>query len=188
MAAAIALAVAAGCGSRPNSPPSRGIAAATRQTVETARDHERDRRYDLARVAYERAVAEAPDRASAGWAARQLSKALVFWGEYADAENALEKTVELVPGEFTAWHDLGMVRAELGKPGAAETAFRRSIALRPSLAPSRIALAALLVNQRRWQEALVEYDRLLRLDLPERLAAKIARAQRLIRAEMVRSH
>ncbi len=184
MATAIALTVAGACSSPARTPRAPRIAASTRQTIENAQEYERARRYDLARAAYARAVAEAPDRTSGGWAARQMARALVFWGEYVDAEKALERTVELVPGEFTAWHDLGMVREELRKLPQAEAAFRRSIALRPRLAPSRIALAALLVNQRRWQEALVEYDHLLALDLPERLVSRIEQARKMIRAEM----
>jgi tetratricopeptide (TPR) repeat protein len=186
MTRAIALAVTFACGSRSQPPRSTAISHDTRALVDVARDHERSRRYDLARAAYERAIAQAPDAGSAAWASRQLATALLFWGDYPAAKRALERTVRLRPAEVSAWHDLGIVRAHQGDPAGAETAFRRSIALRPRAPMSRLALAALLVNQRRFPDALAEYDALLALELPERYRAAIERARRLIRAEQRR--
>jgi tetratricopeptide (TPR) repeat protein len=160
------------------------VARSTRALVDTARSHERQRRYDLARTAYERALREAPDRTSRAWASRQIASALLFWGEYTDAEAALETTVRLRATDASAWHDLAMVRAHRDDDAGAEVAFRRSIALRPSVPMSRLALAALLVNQRRFAEALAEYEVLLTLELPDRYRSAIERAQSLIRAEM----
>lgn len=181
---ALAWAVAvAGC-ARPKPSQSASISASTRALVSSAQRHERERRYDLARADYDRAMNEAPDRLSAAYAARKLASALLFWGEYADAERALDKVVSLRPDEASAWHDLGIVRARAGNLAGGEAALRRSIALRPRLPMSRLALAALLVNQRRFGEALREYDALLAMELPDRTRAAIERAQKLLRAEL----
>lgn len=178
----------ASCGGGPNArdpkPRSDAISARTLALVQTAQDHERQRRYDLARAAYQKAIAEAPDQPSGAFAGRKMASALLFWGEYADAAHALDAVLKLSPDDVSAWHDLGMVRARLGDPAGAETAFRRSIELRPAIPLSRLALAALLVNQRRFEEALAEYDELLARDLPERYRNAIHKAQRMIRDEM----
>jgi Flp pilus assembly protein TadD len=176
---------AIGC-SRPKPSQSASISAATRALVASAEAHERARRYDLARADYDRAVREAPEARSGAFAARKLSLALLFWGELADAETALEKVVSLRPRDASAWHDLGVVRVRTGDTAGGEVALRRAIALQPKQPMSRIAVAALLVNQRRFAEALREYDALLALDLPPRIRSAISRAQAMLRAELAR--
>ena len=129
---------------------------------------------------------EAPDRTSAAAALRELASALLFWGELAGAGEALERLVALVPDEVSAWHDLGIVRARRGDPAGAERALRRAAGLAPADPRPRIALAALLVAGRRWDEALVEYRALQRLRLPERMRRAVTRAIELVEAERAR--
>jgi len=50
-----------------------------------------------------------------------------------------------------------------------------------------VALAALLVRQRRWDAALSEYHALERLELPERTRRAVGRAIELIEAERRRA-
>ncbi|HWM88138.1 MAG TPA: tetratricopeptide repeat protein [Kofleriaceae bacterium] len=176
------LGAAGACGRTAVDPP-RAPVTATQRLLAQARAEERARRYDSARALYERAAREAPDRASAAPAWRALARALLFWGEIGDAEAALERAVDSAPGEASAWHDLGIVRARRGHPAGAERALRRAIALAPREPRPRVALAALLVNQRRWPDALDQYRALQRLPLPGRTRDAVARAIELIETE-----
>ena len=168
-------------GTQKQTPPEP--AASTRTLLGEARKAERARQYDRARELYLRAAREAPDRRSQAIAWRELGSALIFWGELDEAARALGKVVELEPGAVSAWHDLGIVRARVGDAAGGERAFRRAIQLAPEEPRPRVALAALLVRQRRWDAALAEYRALERLDLPERTRSAVGRAIELIEAE-----
>src|SRR5690606_26255862 len=139
-----ALAIAGACGGAPPA-AEPGPAPATAALLERARAEEGARRYDRARALYEQAAREAPDRASAALAWRELASALLFWGELEDGEQALERVVRLDPREVSAWHDLGVVRERRGDRAGAEHALRRAISLAPGDVRPRVALAALLV-------------------------------------------
>jgi tetratricopeptide (TPR) repeat protein len=175
--------LAGACRSGAHPAQSAGPAARTRALLAEARKAERARQYDRARELYLRAAREAPDRRSQAIAWRELGSALIFWGELDEAAKALGKVVELEPGAVSAWHDLGIVRARLGDAAGAEKAFRRAIQLAPEEPRPRVALAALLVRQRRWDAALEEYRALEQLDLPERTRSAVGRAIELIEAE-----
>ncbi len=157
-------------------------APATERLLAQARVEERARRYDRARALYERAAQEAPDPGSAARALRELARALLFWGEADEGETALARAVALAPDDVAAWHDLGIVRGRRGDLAGAERALRRAVALAPRDPRPRVALGAVLVNQRRWRDALVEYRALQRLELPERTRRAVARAIALIEA------
>lgn len=159
-------------------------AAATRSLVGEAEGFERSRRYDLARERYQRALDTAPDPASAGFAATRFASALVFWGELEAARRMLEISVTRDPKRARAWHDLGLVRAELGDAGGGEHALRESVALAPADPRPRIALAALLVVGRRYAEAVAEYEALLAMELGEPRRRAVERALELLRAEL----
>jgi len=176
----LVLATAFACGASTPAP----VAPETKAQVAAAESHERARRYDRARAGYERARRQAPDPRSRAWAGRKLADALVAWGEYHAAEHALEALLEITPGDASAWHDLGVLRHRRGDASGAETALRRAVEHAPSDPRPRVALAALLVNQRRFGEALAEYERLLELDLPQRTRTAVHEAMRLVRAEM----
>jgi len=162
-------------------------ASHTRALLVEARKAEKARRYDRARELYLRAAREAPDRPSQVIAWRELGSALIFWGELDEAAAALAKVVAIDPGQVSAWHDLGIVRARLGDAAGGERAFRRAIQLAPEEPRPRVALAALLVRQRRWDAALSEYHALERLELPERTRRAVGRAIELIEAERRRA-
>ena len=100
----------------------------------------------------------------------------------ADAEAALTRAVSSAPDDVSAWHDLGVVRARLGDAGGAERALARAIALDPAEPRPRVALAALMVNQRRWDDALVQYRALEKMELPARMRSAVSRAIALIEA------
>ena len=177
MAAALALAIAAGaCGG--SGAPAREPEAAesTAALIERARAEERARRYDRARALYQQAADTAPDAESAAHAWRQLASALIFWGEVADGQRALERVVALEPDAVSAWHDLGVVRGSRGDRAGAEAALRRAI-----------ALAAVLVRAERWRDAITEYQALERLQLPDATRRAVERALEICRAEAARA-
>lgn len=178
--------LAGACGGRSGgtgAPERRQPAASTRAILAKAREAERARRYDQARELYLEAAREAPDRASQAVAWRELGSALISWGELDEAARALGRVVALEPGAVSAWHDLGIVRARLGDAAGGERAFRRAIALAPEEPRPRVALAALLVKQRRWDDALDEYRALERLELPGSIRRAVERAIRLLETE-----
>ena len=181
--AAVALTVLAGACGGARAEERQEPAASTRALLTRAREAERARRYDRARELYLRATREAPDRHSQALAWRELGSALIFWGELDEASRALGRVVAIDPGAVSAWHDLGIVRAKLDDPAGAERAFRRAIALAPEEPRPRVALAALLVRQRRWNDALAEYRVLARLELPEAMRKAVARAIQLLEVE-----
>ena len=178
--------LAGACGGAAPEPAEPGPAPRIAALLEEAREAERVRRHDRARALYEQAVREAPDRTSEGAALRELASALLFWGEVEAAGQALERLVVVAPDEVSGWHDLGIVRARRGDPAGAERALRRAAAMAPADPRPRIALAALLVTGRRWDEALAEYRGLQRLRLPERMRRAVARAIELLEAERAR--
>ena len=185
--AALALALAAACGGGQAARTRAQIDPATAALLARARGDERARRYDRARALYERAARDAPDRVSAARAWRELARALLFWREIGDAEGALRRAVEADPSEVSAWHDLGIVRGWRGDAAGAERALRRAIALAPREPRPRVALAALLVNQRRWPDALGEYRALERMELPDKTRRAVERAIALIEVEAGRA-
>ncbi len=154
--------------------------------MDGARGAEAARRYDRATELYERARRAAPDPRSRAFASREFGRALAFWGEDERAAAALEDAVACDPDLADAWHDLGILRHRLGRPEAAERALRRAAALRPDDPRPKIALAAIFVNARRFDEAQELYRELLDLDLPESLREAIVEAQALIKEEQAR--
>ena len=184
IAVAALAALAGACGGRgERAERPREAAASTRSILDQARKEERARRYDRARELYLRATREAPDRGSEAIAWRELGSALIFWGELEEAAQALGRVVAIDPAAISAWHDLGIVRARLGDVTGAERAFHRAIALAPEEPRPRVALAALLVRQRRWDDALAQYRRLERLDLPETTRRAVGRAIEILEVE-----
>lgn len=184
-ALAAAVAIATGCGGGGAPEPRRpAVAPVTLAWIERAQAAERERRYDRAREAYQRAVAKAPDDPSRAHAHRELGRALVFWGEYPAGRDALERAVALTPEDAPAWHDLGIVRHQLGDLAGAEAALARAVALRPRDPRPRLALAALLWNQQRLAEALAQYDALIALELPDPVREKIEWARATLRERL----
>ncbi len=161
----------AACGGATSARP--GPAAATREAVAAAEAHERARRHDEARAAYERAITAAPDAASEAWARLAYAETLTTWGEIAGAVGQLERVVALAPTHARAWHDLGILRHHQGDDGGARHALGQARALAPRDPRPRIALAALLWNAGELAGARAEYEALLDLDLPDRVRRQV---------------
>lgn len=174
----------AACGSA--APAAEEPGRATQELLDQAEAAEKERRYDRAQELYVQAREQAPDAASGAAAALAHGRALIFWGDYEQAQVALEEATHHAPDNPGAWHDLGMVRHERGDLAGAESAFRRSIAASPRDRRPRLALAALLWKQHRHADALREYEALPGLDLPPRVHEQvqwaIATLRRLVAA------
>jgi len=180
---AIALVLVAAC-SAPQHPPRPDVRAEVRD-AETA---ERARRHDLARARYEKAIADAKDPESIGYARGRYGETLLTWGEYAEGTKQLEQSVAAYPNDPAPWHDLGLVREQTGDLQGAVDAIQHAEQLAPTDWRPRISLAEL-----RWNlatrcykaapphehcAALVEatraeYRALLELSIPDRLRAKV---------------
>ena len=150
-----------------------GPSAATLAAVDHADDLERTRQHDQARAAYEQAVAAAPDRPSEVYARLELASQLAFWGEIAAAVSQLETVVGLDPAQTRAWHDLGILRHQLGDDPGAQSALEKAVSLAPDDPRPRIALAALLWQRGDLAAARAQYQALLRLDLPDAVRTKV---------------
>jgi tetratricopeptide (TPR) repeat protein len=171
------------CASAPHPGPPRSD---VRRDIRDAEAAERQRHHDVARAAYERAVADARDPASAGYAHGHYGETLATWGEYQPALVQLQAAVTAAPDDPAAWHDLGVVREHEGDSSGALAAFEHAVALAQTDWRPRLAIAAL-----RWKLAVrcfkaaagdcareldaakAEYRALQGLEVPDRLRAKI---------------
>jgi tetratricopeptide (TPR) repeat protein len=73
--------------------------------------------------------------------------------EYEPARRHMEIAVERAPQEWSYWHRYGNVLYNLQAWPAAETAFRRAVALDPKNGNSNGGAGLALIHQGRWQEA-----------------------------------
>lgn len=153
-----------------------GVSAVVRADIDRAEDAERARRHDLARAAYERAVADAHDPASAHFARREFAETLETWGEDAEAITQLEAAVAAEPDDALAWQHLGLLYHHEGDDRRALAALERSKQLAPRSYWPRKALAALRLCGNDRAGAIAEYREMLALDLPARLRADVEQA------------
>ncbi|HEY4244088.1 MAG TPA: hypothetical protein VGM88_29950 [Kofleriaceae bacterium] len=168
-----ALLVAALAACAHQTPPPATPSAAVRADVAAAETAERARQHDVARTQYAKAIADAHDAPSTAYARHEFAETLASWGELAAAAEQLQGAVTAAPGDAAAWHDLGILRHELGDDPAALAALAESKRLAPHDLRPRIALAALHWSRHELPEATQEYRALLQLDLPDRLRAKV---------------
>ena len=86
------------------------------------------------------------------------------------------------PADSEAWSALGFAASRLGKPRAALEALRRAVSLAPNYAAARYNLAAVLCEQERSEEALVETGEAMRVGARHRGAA-VVRARALVQLD-----
>ena len=174
-AAGLGLVIAAACThAQPAAPPR--ISSAVRADLDRAEDAERKRRHDIARVEYERAVADATNAASRHFAHREYAETLETWGELDAATAHLEAAVAAAPGDALAWQHLGLLYHHAGDDRRARAALERSKQLAPNSYYPRKALAALDLCANDRDGALAEYREMLALDLPDRMRADVQQA------------
>jgi Flp pilus assembly protein TadD len=171
--AALLLAALAACGGSGSGPAPRAPAPAVRAEVGAAETSERARQHEQARAHYERAIADARDPLSVAFARHEYAETLASWGELPAAVAQLEGAVAARPDDASAWHDLGVLRHEVGDARGATDALRRAKQLAPDDARPRIALAALYWTQHDLAAATAEYRELDAMVLPDRLHEKV---------------
>ena len=164
---AVALVLTA-CASR-----SPGASATTRRELAAAETALAAHDYDRALAAHDRAVTGAPDDASRALALRERADTRLLTGDLAGGAADLAALTALRPRDAAAWHDLGVVRANLGDRAGAAEALTHAKAAAPDDPRPRLALAAL-----RWADgdragARLEYQALLELELADRVRAKV---------------
>jgi tetratricopeptide (TPR) repeat protein len=115
-------------------------------------------------------------------AARQLGLGLARLGEHARAIAQLELLTQRRPTDGESWRALGFAYSLAGRPRDAEDALRRAIALPPPQAGEHRDLGALLVTEKRTDEARIEYQRAMKIDPHDATVwinlANLERAQR----------
>lgn len=119
---------------------------------------ELQRRYDEAWLAYRHAAEVAPRSAHAH---RVLGTRLLRWGRPEAALEPLERAVILEPGHAESWNALAMARYHSDDRLGAERTFREGLARHPTHSGLSLGLAALLINEGRYPEALAIYDRVV---------------------------
>lgn len=135
--------------------------------------YELSRDYDRALEAYLSATEVAPESAHAH---RVVGTRLLRWGRAEDAIPWLEQATALAPDHRETWNALAMARYHAGDLDGAEREFRAAIDRFPDAARGfRLGLAALLINEGRFDDALAVYDALLALE-PDYAAAWAGRA------------
>ena len=171
LAAFITLAIA--CGGPGVVAPRPAISPATTAAVERAESAEAARQHDQARIAFEQAVAEAPDAASEVYARRAFADTLLQWSELDAARAQLQAITAATPDDASAWHDLGIVASAQADDAGARAALTEARRLAPRDLRPRLALAALAWRTGDRAGARAEYEALLALDPPANLRAKI---------------
>ncbi|HEY5923126.1 MAG TPA: hypothetical protein VIV11_15710 [Kofleriaceae bacterium] len=161
------------CGA--NKPAVTGPSELVKRDIERAEKAEENRDHNVARKYYEKAIGNAKDPISIGYARREFAETLATWGEIESALGQLEKAVAATPDDPIAWQMLGIIRASdvvHDIPGAF-TALEKSKQLAPRSYIPRRDLAVLHWKLGHKQEALAEYKAMLELDLPTRLRDKV---------------
>jgi tetratricopeptide (TPR) repeat protein len=82
----------------------------------------------------------------------------------AAAEKELLKAVEIYPDYANAWSDLGRVRLQEGKTGAAREAFQKALSADAKLVEPYVQLGEQAAREQNWAEAGLNLDRALQLD------------------------
>jgi tetratricopeptide (TPR) repeat protein len=129
-----------------------------RAFVQIGVTYELERKYDEARASYEAATRAAPDDAYP-W--RILGARLLRWDQGAEALVPLERAVALDPESRESWHAFAVALYRTGDAERAEETFRRALTRFPNDLDLLLGKAALLVNARRFDEALGVYDRVI---------------------------
>jgi tetratricopeptide (TPR) repeat protein len=113
----------------------------------------------LAEPALRNILAGDPENRSA---VEQLAQLLMDHGRLTEAVPLMEKFLAEAPSG-NLWDQLGDAYTRMGDPARAEGAYRQAVQLEPDRARHVRGLAQSLYDQERYQDALVQYQRLLEL-------------------------
>ncbi len=119
------------------------------------------------------------NRASTARTLISMAAARTAAGDHAGAHALLRQTTDIDPGLFAAWFELGLTSHRLSRRAEAKSAFARASGLRPNLAPARVNLGLLMLEDGDAAAALPHLRRALEL-APDNINARflLARAQR----------
>ncbi len=160
------------------------MAEPVRALLLQAEQAERARDYHTARARYQEAIAIAPDQPSAALANREMASALLFWGEYEGAEKRLLQSLVHDGTQVRVWHDLAIVQVQLKKHDAALASLEKGLKLAPREPRIHVAYAALLVKEKRYVDAIAQYEHLLTLPIPPRVEQATHKALQILAAEV----
>jgi tetratricopeptide (TPR) repeat protein len=110
------------------------------------------------------AVPESAERRSQSNGHLMLGAAAARAGNWEEAATELRRAVELEPQSSQAWRTLGLVLRSGSDLRGAEQALRRALEVRADDADALDALADLLLEQRRWSDALGQASVLARIE------------------------
>ncbi len=117
-------------------------------------------RFDDARAAVDRAVAEKPDDLET---LRVRSQFLFEHGSRDEAEEAVKALIDRQPGDASAYHNLGTLKSKAERFDEAVSAYERSLALRPNFALTYLTLGYAFKDCGRIDEAISAWQHTLRL-------------------------
>ncbi len=98
------------------------------------------------------------------YAAYNLGKASYLLKDFADAAEAYERSLAILPNNPEGRFELGMCYAQLGRLVDAEKAFTAALQLRPDVARTRYELGMVLFKLGKGSEAFVQFRRVVELD------------------------
>ena len=113
--------------------------------------------HDKAEEAFRRTIALAPNRSDAYY---NFGVLCLDRNRPAEARKAFEKAVELDPRNADALHNLGSVVERAGQIDRAAQLFERALALKPENRGARFQLARVYANQRRYADAIAQFEKL----------------------------
>jgi 4-amino-4-deoxy-L-arabinose transferase-like glycosyltransferase len=109
---------------------------------------------------------------------RNRARAHIYGGQayeasqnYRAAVDEYESAIKLVPDHLEANHGLGVVYMKMQQFELAELALRRTLEIDPNNSGAYFNLGSVLVGQKRYAEALDQYETALRIDTGYELAA-----------------
>jgi tetratricopeptide (TPR) repeat protein len=92
----------------------------------------------------------------------RLAELTLGAGDWQGALGSFQRVTELEPSSFGAWIGVGNAFAKLGKMRAAIDAYRRALGLRDDATEQRSTVARWLAEERAFDEAAGEFERVLR--------------------------
>ena len=126
-----------------------------------------------------------------GW--KMLGVTLSQMGKKAEALNALQKAVKLMPADAETHHNLGLVFNDLARLEEAEKSYLKALQIKPDYAEAHNNIATLLLDEKRYAEAEMHLNKAISLnpdiaDVHYNLANMLKGIDRLEEAEKSYRH
>jgi Tfp pilus assembly protein PilF len=95
-----------------------------------------------------------------------LARALAKLNRVDDAKSWLSKALQSNPQNYRAWYQLGLLAAG-SDPAAAQSAYRRAVAIQPNFPPGQRELGMLLFQQKNYAAAAPHLEKAITLGLED---------------------